>query len=246
MAIARKQAKRPAPQDARTGHLDERGLSEARKVELRRVAALGKPDAGMQHGVDLGRPMAVERGQIEVQSGVFIANEPDNKVSTGVIGTRAQRVWAPDRMLRGKNSPIDQSQYDAAVRLFDDFLLGEVGARKNQARGGIRLDPWSRVPYSEARAMRRQSWQFAMKALGPQFSPVVVWCVLQVTPTDRSDIAPTVEAWAKSVGWGTERAVGFLAGALACLAVHYGFSGGPKHAAHQVGQSLNRSKAQED
>lgn len=205
--------------------LAEVQLTADRRMELRRVAELGRPDAGLAPGgADLGRPLAIERGEIEVQAGVFIAHEPGNKTSTGIIGTRAQRVWAPDRLLRGKNSPIDQAQHDAAVRLYDDYLLGEVGARKAQARGGVRLDPWARLPYSEMRAMRRQSWRRAMLALGPQFSGVVVWTVLQETPAGRADLAPTVEGWAKSVGWGTERAVGWLAGALACLAVHYGYA----------------------
>lgn len=196
-----------------------------RKVsELKHVASLSKPDIGKQSGVDLGRPLAVERDQIEVERGRFIPNEPGNRFSEGVIGTRAQRVWAPDRLLKGENSAIKQHQHDAAVRYYDDFLLGEVGANRGQSRGGARLDPWARLPYSEMRAQRRQSWQMANAAVGSSFCSILTWCVLQETPRDRADIAPTVQAWAESQEWRTERAVGFLAGALEALAQHYGFS----------------------
>lgn len=219
---------------SRSPALSEVGLSDARREELRRVSALEKRDVGYEGGADLGRPLAVERGQIEISRGEFLRHEPDNKFSTGVIGTRAQRVWAPDRMLRGENSPIEQYHHDAATRYYDDFLIGEMGARKNQARGGARLDPWARLPYSEARAQRRQSYRQAREAVGARFLGVLVWCVLQETPADRADLAPTVQAWATSVGWGTERAVGWLAGALEALARHYGYTRGNSPSTRRV------------
>jgi hypothetical protein len=76
------------------------------------------------------------------------------------------------------------------------------------------------VPYNEQRAVARESYRRAMQAMGPELSPPLVWCVLQMTPSP--DLAPTVEKWAESVGWRTERAVGFLAAALEALAQHYG------------------------
>lgn len=191
----------------------------------REAAQSGTVD-GTLRGSDLGSPLQMARGVVEFSAEVHVPDDPDDKRSLTRIAPRAQRVWAPDRLMRGRSPAISAEQYQAAQRYFDDYLIGEMGARRGPIRGGARLGPWNRMPYSEQRAMRRQSWRMATKAVGRSFADILFWCVLQETPSP--DIAPTVERWAAVAGCRTERAVGFFVGALEALAQHYGYARKPE------------------
>lgn len=212
------------------------GRKARKKSGAARASAATEPADGVLRGSDLGSPIQLARGVVEYSTDVPVPDDPDDKRSLTRLTARAQRVWAPDRLVRGRNPAISAEQYQAAQRFYDDFVIGELGARPNQARGGVRLDPWARLPFSEQRYQRRVSWERAVMAVGDRFLGILVWCVLQLPSIDRADIPPTVEAWAKAQQpdpWSTERAVGFLAGALESLAVHYGFTKGNSPSAHR-------------
>lgn len=198
-----------------------------KKLPAQKASAATEPVDGVLRGSDLGSPLQLARGVVEFSTEVHVPDDPSDKRSLTRLTARAQRVWAPDRLIRGRNPAISADQYQAAQRFYDDFVIGELGARPNQTRGGVRLDPWARLPFSEQRYQRRVSWERAVMSVGDRFLGILVWCVLQLPSLDRADIPPTVEAWAKAQtpdAWSTERAVGFLAGALESLAVHYGYT----------------------
>lgn len=214
---------------AKAGLLVQKMIREERRErereERERLLALAKPDGGVIRDGDMGHGLAIERGIVEIDKDALVPLDPDSKRSPQRIQARAKRVWVPDRLLYRPNPAIEPHQHDAATRFYDDYLIGEEGARPNQTRGGIRLDPWNRLPYSEQRAMRRQSWRMAVEKVPLLGRSILSWCVLQTTNSPA--VPPTVEAWAKAVpagGWSTERAVGFLISVLDGLALHYGYS----------------------
>jgi hypothetical protein len=174
-------------------------------------------------GADVGPGLAIERGLVEVETNALIPDQPDDKRSNAVIGTRAKRVWPPDRLIGGRNPALEQHQHDSARRLLDEFTIGILGAT-NHTPSGTYTAPWSRCPYQERRAMARQSFLSATRAVGLRFGSILVWCVLMETGSP--DLPPTVEGYAKrmSPAWTIDRTVGFLSGALEALAVHYGYS----------------------
>lgn len=183
-------------------------------------------------GLDMGNPLAIERNLVSIDPNAAVPLEPDSPRSQMRIQAQARRIWAPDILIRGRNPALRAHHHDAATRYLEDFLIGEMGVRAGQRSGpSVRTDPWSRMPYSEQRALRRDSYRRASKAIGPGLEHIVTWTVLQITPSP--DIPPTVEAWAKSQApkpWGTERAVGVLIAALEILADHYGY--GPAQSRH--------------
>ena len=207
--------------------LRKRAAQGKAKAKARRIARQPDDD-GILWGSDLGSLDAIKSGRAEYVTNADVPDDPNDPHSAVRTKPRAQMVWAPDRLMKGRSPALDQAQYDAAVRYLNDWLIGEQGARAGADMSGIRLDPWARLPYSERRAMARQSWRNATQAAGARFSAVLVWCVLQQTPGPT--VPPTVEAWAVSVGWRTDKATVWLTGALELLKVHYGFdrpSSGP-------------------
>jgi hypothetical protein len=190
-------------------------------AERRRRKARDEFVRAREPGREVGTDLAIERGAVEVVPDALIAEDPQDRHSATRRGARAQRVWAPDRLIRGKSPVLEQHQHDAATRFFDDYAIGELGANRG-GRGGPRLDPWQRIPFDEVQVMRRESYRAAMKTLGPLQFFQLSWCVLQETPSP--DVPPTVEKWAQQMGWRTERATGFFAATLESLARHYGFS----------------------
>lgn len=201
----------------------ERRIRLAREAQnraaLRRAQDLNKPDPGIVAGSDVGPSLAIARKSVEVHDRALIPDDPQQNNGPQRNGVRAQRVWAPERLSRGRNPAVEQHMLLAATRFYDDFLTGELGARPGRDMSGIHVPSWNRTLYSERQADARQSFRNAMKAAGPRFGSILRWCVLQETPSP--NIAPTVDTWARSNGWRVERAVGFLAGGLELLAVHY-------------------------
>lgn len=200
-------------------------------------AAAKVPVDGMFRGSDVGSQLAIDRKVVDYEAETYVPDDPDDKRSVLRVAPRAQRVWAPDRLLKGKNPAIEQHHHDAAKRFYDDFLIGELGARPNSQGGEGRVDPWARLPFSEQQAMRRQSFRSAVQAAGQGFGGILVWCVLQHTGSP--DVAPTVEKWAERSGWQTERATGFLRGALEALAIHYGYTKASSPSAWRIDSVLS-------
>lgn len=195
------------------------------RAALRRAQELNKPDPGIVAGSDIGSPLAVERKTVEVHDRALIPDDPSQQNGPQRNGVRAQRVWAPERLSRGRNPAIKPHALLAATRFYEDFLIGECGARPGRDISGIHVAPWSRMNFSDRQADARQSFRSASKAAGIRFGSVLRWCVLQETPGP--NIPPTVDTWARANGWRVERAVGFLAGALELLAVHYNLAPPP-------------------
>ncbi len=180
--------------------------------------------AGMAPGgADLGPGLAIERGLVEVETSALIPDAPDDKQSRAIIGTRAKRIWPPERLARGRNPAIEPHQLDAASRLLDEFSIGILGAT-NHTPSGVYTAPWMRCPFQERQANARESFLLATNAVGMRFGAILVWCVLM--ETGGPDRPPTVEGYAKRMTppWTIDRTVGFLSGALEALAVHYGYS----------------------
>lgn len=185
-------------------------------------AASKAPVEGMLWGSDLGSQLALDRGVVEFTTSALVPTEPNNPRSATRTQPRAQRVWAPERLSRGRNPMVTPEGLQAAERFMSDWMFAEFGASAGRDDTGVRVDPWARLPYSERRAMCRQSSAMAATKLGPRAMGAVRWCVLQITPNP--SVPPTAEEFARSVGWGTERAVAVLGTALDVLAVHYGFT----------------------
>lgn len=207
------------------------GRKGRRRDKAQRAAAGGggaaskKPVDGMLWGSDLGSQVAIDRGLVDYAKDAVVPLVPGDPHGGTRTQPRAQRVWAPERLSRGRNPAIGPESLQAAERFMHEWLWAEFGARAGTDNLGIRIDPWARLPYSERRAMCRQSVAMAATRLGPRAMGVVRWCVLQVTPAP--DVLPTVDEWARAQrpnAWGIERAVGFLAAALETLAVHYGYA----------------------
>lgn len=202
-----------------------------------KAASTTEPDAeGMLRGSDTGVKLAIDRGVVEVVRDVHVPDDPQDKRSLTRLAPRGQRVWAPDRLF--KAGSIDADQWEAALRFYNDYSVGELGARTGPMSGGVRLDPWARLPFSERQAMARQSFRSAVKAAGPRFSSILVFCVLQ--ETGGPSVPPTCEAYAKEqnaraegaadeqrapqLHWTTDKAAMWLSAALELLSVAYGFS----------------------
>jgi hypothetical protein len=218
-----------------------------KRAKADRVLLAKEPDAeGMFRGSDMGAPLQIRRGAVEYSAQVHVPDDPDDKRSLTRVSARAQKVWAPDRLYRAGS--IGGFQWQAAHKIYNDYSIGEEGARTGPTDMGTKLDPWARLPFSERRAMCRQAFRSAVRAAGPRFSTVLVFCVLQQTGSP--DVPPTCEAYAKMLNgklgdgqdnallkWTTDKASMWLAAALEVLAVHYGFSRHPASVASQAPRS---------
>jgi hypothetical protein len=130
-----------------------------------------------------------------------------------------------------RRQQIDQAQHDAAVRYADDYEVGVLGARPKDARAHlVRVDdgagpPWNRVLYSQRRAMARQSFEFARRAVAGRRlrngAETTMTLVLQACVLERRSL----RAFAAIEHVGHNRASDLLKQGLQALAEHYGFSG---------------------
>ena len=71
---------------------------------------------------------------------------------------------------------------DSAVRFREEWFIAEYGIRSGRNDDGVRVDPWSRLPFSERRVRCRQSVAEAINKIGPRAMGIVSWCVLEITP----------------------------------------------------------------
>jgi hypothetical protein len=195
---------------------------------LRRAGPKRRGWSDADEGI-FGTEIRVNRGEVEVDDDALIPDDPDDARSMTRRGRRARLVWAPDELLRRQQ--IDQAQHDAAVRYADDYEVGVLGARPKDARAHlVRVDdgaspPWNRVLYSQRRAMARQSFEFARRALaGKRLRPgaeTTMTLVLQACVLERRSL----RAFAAIEHVGHNRASDLLKQGLQALAEHYGYAG---------------------
>jgi hypothetical protein len=211
-----------------------RGVSAFLDAAARGAPGLARPKPRKRGWSDAdegiyGTEIRSDRGEIEVEDDALIPDDPDDPRSMTRRGRRARLVWAPDELLRRQQ--IDQAQHNAAVRYADDYEVGVLGARPKDARAHlVRAEdgaspPWNRVLYSERRAMARQSFEFAKRAVaGKRLRPgaeTTMTLVLQACVLGRRSL----RAFATMEHVGAGRASDLLKQGLQTLAEHYGYAG---------------------
>ena len=184
------------------------------------------PVDGMLWNSNLGSQKMIDDERIEWSLNAAVPVEPGNPRSAVHTMPRGKRVWMVERLSTGPNAMITSDGFDAALRFREEWFLAEYGVRSGRSDDGVRVDPWSRLPFSERRAMCRQSVAMAATKIGPRAFGLVRWCVLEVTPEghDHQATAAGYAAYAKRDGWDIAKVVGALAMTLDVLAVHYGFT----------------------
>lgn len=192
------------------------------REQLARARRVAAPEF-VGAGADVGPALAVERGLVEVDQAALIPDDPDDSHGKTRRGVRAQRVWAPDRLLR--NGTIENHHHAAADAYLTDYERGMEGARDRplaviarSGRGAAATRGWP----EDRRLFHLSRYREATKLVGQEGAGVLAWCVLRATPGPQ--FPPTLEAYAKWLGCPVDRVTGMLVVALSALAEFYGLA----------------------